>query len=154
MKSIASITDFKLFTQAVDQYAKDREALKQIKSFLLDDKFKIEARMDDPFSIEVQTEEWRGRMKYGHQQLVRRMNHVDSILSKTKETTGGFLCWIIERVEGAVKHEGWVATSVHPIMWLCERLSEEDDPDNLELSHFFPLTSEQFSQLNKEIPRV
>lgn len=151
MKTIAEIKDFKLFTQAVDQYAKDREALKQIKSFLLDKKVELELKIDGPF---YDGHEIVIALEHGRSQVIRRMNYCDGLLSKTKETTGGWLMWVRERIEGVVRYEGWVATTKEPKQWLLERLGEEDDPDNLELSHPFPLTPEQFSQLNKEIPRV
>jgi hypothetical protein len=154
MTSIAEIRPFNLFTQSVHQFATDRDALKKLKNILLDKKTEIELKLDSPFY--QADEEKKTAMEGARGHIIRKMNHVDSLLSITKGASGagGYLMWIVARVEGTVVFEGWKATTDYPAQWLADHLPEEEDPDNLELSHFMTLNPEQYENLDPRIERV
>jgi hypothetical protein len=154
MNSIAEIRQFNLFTQSVHQFATDRDALKKLKNILLDKKTEIELKLDSPFY--QADEEKKTAMEGARGHIIRKMNHVDSLLSITKGAagTGGYLMWVIAREGGTILRDGWLATTKHPANWLVENLPEEADPDDLELSHFMTLNPEQYENLDKRIERV
>jgi hypothetical protein len=154
MKQVADIKDIKTFKQAAESYSKDRESLKQLKGILQDSKTEIELKIDSPFT--QNDGEWRERAENARSWIIRKMQIVDMMLSAAKGASGagGYLMWIVARVEGTVVFEGWKATTDYPAQWLADHLPEEEDPDNLELSHFMTLNPEQYENLDKRIERV
>jgi hypothetical protein len=157
MKNVADIKDIKTFKQAAESYSKDRESLKQLKGILQDSKTEIELAIDSPFAQGPLREDgWMERAENARSWIIRKMQIVDMLLSAAKGASGagGYLMWIVARVEGTVVFEGWKATTDYPAQWLADHLPEEEDPDNLELSHFMTLNPEQYENLDKRIERV
>ncbi len=154
MTNVADIKDIHTFKQAAEAYSKDRESLKRLKSILQDKKTEIELKLDSPFY--EADEDKRQAMEGARGHIIRRMAYVDELLSRSKAAAGmaGFLMWVVDaRDHSKDPWMGWKISTEHPVMWLADELSEEGDPNDLELSHFHPITQEQMDKLS-HIERV
>ena len=147
--NIVEIKDFHLFSQAIEGMGADE--LKSVRSELSDKLMGINA--------EITSREMEGQTVTGTPlanariNTVRKLNHIDGLLSR-KKSSGRWIMWVVERVEGKVMWTGWVATTIHPVTWLCGELGENDEGTDVDVPHFYAITEEQYRLLPESIERI